>query len=208
MTDSHAKQKIRAIVGAIRSEDAKIRARFPVLTHQNTIGLLLTVLSFVMMVGLGYLYFLEIIPAWLCIILAAMVASISHELEHDLIHNQYFAKTPFIQNAMMLTVWIMRPNTINPWFRRKIHLHHHITSGTQQDLEERLVGNGIKNPFLRAVVIVDGLMGLVLNRSTFNKEIKGFSFSKVVNAGFPIKTAYFIVLYTTLGYHLVNLFTH
>ncbi|MEN8778442.1 MAG: fatty acid desaturase [Glaciecola sp.] len=206
MTDSHAKQKIRAIVGAIRSEDAKIRARFPVLAHQNTIGLLLTVLSFVMMVGLGYLYFLEIIPAWLCIILAAMVASISHELEHDLIHNQYFAKTPFIQNAMMLTVWIMRPNTINPWFRRKIHLHHHITSGTQQDLEERLVGNGIKNPFLRAVVIVDGLMGLVLNRSTFNKEIKGFSFSKVFNAGFPITTAYFIVLYTTLGYHLVNLF--
>ena len=206
MTDTHAKQKIRAIISSIRAEDAKIRARFPVLAHQNTIGLLLTIVSFGMMVGLGYLYFLDAIPAWLCIVLAAMVASISHELEHDLIHHQYFSKTPLIQNAMMFIVWVMRPNTINPWYRRKIHLHHHITSGTQQDLEERLVGNGIKNPFLRGLVIIDGLLGLLVNRSTFNREIKDFSFTKVFNAGLPITTAYFIVLYTTLGYHLVSLF--
>ena len=42
------------------------------------------------------------------------------------------------QNFMMLVVWIMRPNTINPWYRRDIHILHHKVSGTPQDLEERL----------------------------------------------------------------------
>ena len=111
-----------------------------------------------------------------------------------------------MHNAMMLTVWIMRPNTVNPWFRRKMHLHHHQTSGTQQDLEERLVGNGIKNPFTRFLVVVDGLLGLIMFRKVYAKEIKGFSFAKVFHAAFPIATAYFIVLYSMIVYHLINLF--
>ena len=107
---------------------------------------------------------------------------------------------------MMLAVWLMRPNTISPWYRRKMHLHHHKTSGTQQDLEERLVGNGIKNPFLRALVIVDGLLGLIISTKRFRKEINGFSFSSVFNAGFPIATAYFAVLYSVILFHIVDLF--
>ena len=103
-----------------------------------------------------------------------------------------------MHNAMMLTVWLMRPNTVNPWFRRKMHLHHHKTSGTQQDLEERLVGNGIKNPLHRFIAIVDGLFGLIISQKRFKKEIAGFSFFKVFNAGFPIATCYFVILYSVV----------
>ena len=35
-----------------------------------------------------------------------------------------------------------RPMTINPWFRRDLHFHHHRVSGTKTDLEERGLTNG------------------------------------------------------------------
>ncbi len=206
MTTTQTREQIRAIINAIRSEEAALRKKYSFLSHQNTLGMLILVLSASAMAGLGYMYYLEIVPAWLAIILIAMVASISHELEHDLIHRQYFSKTPIVHNFMMLVVWIMRPNTVNPWFRRQMHLNHHQVSGTDQDLEERLVGNGIKNPFKRLLVIMDGLLGLILFKKVYEKEIRGFSFSKVFHAAFPIATAYFIVLYSMIVYHLLNLF--
>ncbi|MBB1387034.1 MULTISPECIES: fatty acid desaturase [Pseudoalteromonas] len=206
MNTLSAKQNIQAIVKAIKTEEALLRQKHPLLAHQNTLGLIILLLSLSALIGVGVLYYLTIIPAWMCIILAAIAASISHELEHDLIHKQYFSNQPLMHNFMMLTVWLMRPNTISPWYRRKMHLHHHKTSGTQQDLEERLVGNGIKNPFLRALVITDGLLGLVISQKRFKKEIDGFSFMSVFNAGFPIATAYFIILYSVIVFHIVNLF--
>ncbi|MEM0910228.1 MAG: fatty acid desaturase [Pseudomonadota bacterium] len=200
------KENIKAIVQAIKAEDRRLRKKYPILSHQNTIGLLITFAALACMIGLATLYYFDVIPAWLCIFLSAIVASISHEVEHDLIHKQYFSKQPIVHNFMMLLVWIMRPNTINPWYRRELHLNHHAVSGTDQDLEERLVGNGIKNPFMRFLVIVDGLIGLIVNSRRYSREIKGFSFFKVLNAAFPIATAYFIVLYTFLLFHLTSLF--
>ncbi len=169
MSQLTAKQNIQAIVKAIKAEEASLRQKYPLLAHQNTLGLIILLLSLSVLIGVGVLYYLTIIPAWVCIVLAAIAASISHELEHDLIHKQYFSNQPFMHNFMMLTVWLMRPNTISSWYRRKMHLHHHKTSGTQQDLEERLVGSGIKNPFLRALVIVGGLLGLVISTKRFRK---------------------------------------
>lgn len=206
MTQITAKDSIKTIVRAIKNEEKAIRARYRWLAHQDILGLSITMLSFFSLIGLATLYYFALIPAWLCVIAAAVVTSISHEIEHDLIHKQYYSKRPYLHNFMMLVVWIMRPNTINPWYRRKIHLHHHNTSGTQQDLEERLVGNGIKNPLLRGLVIVDGLMGLIINNVRFKREIDGFSFSRVFNAGFPITTAYFVILYSVIVFHLTALF--
>ena len=206
MTNQDAKETIKTIVRAIKSEEKLLRSKYAFLSHQNILGLSITLLSLAALIGVGSLYYMALIPAWLCVVLAAVITSISHEIEHDLIHKQYFSKNPLIHNFMMLVVWLMRPNTINPWYRRKIHLHHHYTSGTSQDLEERLVGNGIKNPFLRALVIVDGLLGLIINQARFKQEIRDFSFSKVFNAGFPITTSYFIVLYSVIFYHLINVF--
>jgi fatty acid desaturase len=206
MTTLSAKENIQAIVKAIKAEEAKLRQTYSLLSYQNALGFLILFLSLSMLVGVGALYYFAIIPAWLCIVLAAIATSISHELEHDLIHKQYFSNKPVLHNFMMLIVWLMRPNTVSPWFRRKMHLHHHKTSGTVQDLEERLVGNGIKNPILRLLVVIDGLLGLTINAKRFSKEIKGFSFFKVFNAGFPLATAHFVILYTVIAFYSVNAF--
>ena len=79
-------QRIKNIQKSIRSADAELRARYSFLNHQNTLGLCICVLSLVGMIGTGYAYIEGLIPAWLCVIVATMFASISHELEHDLIH--------------------------------------------------------------------------------------------------------------------------
>lgn len=205
-TSTQTRQQINVIINAIRREEAFLRGKYGFLANQNAIGMLIFVVSFCSMIGLGTLYFYTLIPAWLTIVLIAIVASISHELEHDLIHNQYFSKAPFIYNLMMLVVWLMRPNTVNPWFRKHMHLNHHKVSGTDQDLEERLVGNGVKNPLKRILVIMDGLLGLILFRKAYNKEINGFRFFTVLHAAFPIATAYFVILYTMIIYHSLNLF--
>lgn len=201
------REQIRVIVQAIKAEEAMLRSKCRFLAFQNTLGMLLLVLSLSSMIVLGALYYFAVIPVWLTVLSIAAVASVSHELEHDLIHRQYFKNSPFVRNLMMLIVWLMRPNTVNPWYRRKIHHHHHQHSGTSQDLEERLVGNGVKNPIKRLLVIVDGLAGLLLFHKVYKKEINGFSFATVFHAGFPVTTAYFLVLYSMIIYHILNLFT-
>ncbi|MGJ8681789.1 fatty acid desaturase, partial [Paraglaciecola sp.] len=76
--------------------------------------------------------------------------------------------------------------------------------GTQQDIEERLVGNGTKNHFLRLLVICDGLLGLLLRTKQFSKEIKGYNFLRLFNAGFPLTTVYYVILYVFIIFHSVN----
>lgn len=204
MSKLTAKQNINAIVTAIKAEEASLRARYPILKWQNGIAMVILMLSLCAFIGVAALYYVAVVPAWVCIILVALITSIAHELEHDLLHKQYFSQRPFVHNFMMLSVWLMRPNTVNPWYRRKIHLHHHKVSGTSQDLEERLVGNGIQSPFLRAVVILDGLLGLLINSKRFSKEIRGFKFFRVFNAGAPLATAYFGILYGVIAYYALQ----
>ncbi|NKC19574.1 fatty acid desaturase [Pseudoalteromonas sp. S4498] len=199
-----ARQNIKVIVTAIQAEEQSLRSRYPILNWQNSIAMVILLLSLTALIGVALLYYFAVIPAWLCILLAAFITSISHELEHDLIHKQYFSDRPFVYHFMMLVVWMMRPNTVNPWYRRQIHLHHHKVSGTEQDLEERLVGNGIQSLWLRAVVITDGLLGLLLNAKQFSREVKGFTFLQVFNAGFPLATAYFATLYGVIAYYVLQ----
>jgi hypothetical protein len=68
--------------------------------------------------------------------------SILHELEHDLIHNMYFKGSQVFQHIMFFFIWIAKQST-NPWFRKIIHLRHHILSGQVEDIEERLIGLGL-----------------------------------------------------------------
>ncbi|RRS10490.1 fatty acid desaturase [Pseudoalteromonas sp. J010] len=199
-----SKQNINAIVTAIKAEEQMLRVRYPILNQQNSIAMMILLVSLSALIGVALLYYFAIIPAWLCVLLAAFITSISHELEHDLIHRQYFSNRPLIYHFMMLAVWMMRPNTVNPWYRRRIHLHHHKVSGTEQDLEERLVGNGIRSPWLRAVVVSDGLLGLLINAKRFSREINDFKFLQVFNAGFPFATAYFVTLYGVIVYYTVQ----
>jgi fatty acid desaturase len=204
MTSENTQQKIQNIVLTIKAEETRLRNKYAFLKAQDSIGLLILLLSLAGMIGCAVLYYYMLIPAWLCIIVATFFASISHELEHDLIHKLYFRNNPLMHNFMMAVVWLMRPNTINPWYRRKIHLLHHKTSGTKQDLEERLVGNGIANIFVRSIVMFDGLLGLILQRKLLKREVKAFNFLTIFNAGFPLATLYFVSIYCFILFHCVN----
>jgi fatty acid desaturase len=190
-----SKNSLRNITDAIQQEELRLREIFTWLKYQNFIGLFILSFSFIGMISSGYAYITGVFPFWLTLFISAIFASISHEIEHDLIHRLYFRRHPFIHNFMMLVVWLMRPNTVNPWYRRGIHLHHHKVSGTEQDLEERLVGNGIGNKVKRCIVMFDSLLGLIIQRKLFSKEIRSFSFFKVFNAGFPLATAYYTFNY-------------
>jgi fatty acid desaturase len=86
------------------------------------LGLGLLLVSVCGFTAAGCLYFYAVIPAWCCIIIAALSASTAHEIEHDLIHQQYFKSTSAVYHFMMFMVWIIRPNTVNPYYSKGIHL--------------------------------------------------------------------------------------
>jgi fatty acid desaturase len=190
------------IVSAIRQEEARVRAKYAVLKHQDAIAVCVLLFSVGGIVTSGYLYFLGSIPAAVCIVATAFLASLSQELEHDLIHKMYFRKNPIIQNLMMFIVWMVRPVSVSPWYRRDIHLLHHRTSGTAEDLEERLIGNGIKNHLIRFIVMVDGFAGLALRSRVLMKDNKRFSLAEVLKASFPFTYIHYTLWHTFLVYHL------
>ncbi|WP_353348417.1 fatty acid desaturase [Oceaniserpentilla sp. 4NH20-0058] len=197
------------IQNAIRQAGADLKVAHPILRHQNAIGLIIGLIAFIGMIasGLGYIY--GFIPAWLCILCSAFFAAISHELEHDLIHRLYFRKQPLIQNMMMAIVWIMRPNTINPWFRRQLHFNHHKVSGTQNDVEERILGNGMTFGIKRIVASLDGFLSITIRIKELS-SMKGYQYLSFAFKGAPLTHIYVVSLYgylTFLTFDLFNLNT-
>ena len=193
--------RIQRIASVIREEEQRLRQKYSILQYQDIIGFSIMLLSLGGMIGGAYLFYHNVIPVWLCIVSGAIFSSVSHELEHDLIHRQYFKKNAFMHNLMMLVVWVMRPNTVNPWYRRKMHFLHHKVSGTEKDLEERLVGNGITYGFMRYLVMLDGLVGMIMRRAILRRDIEGFSVRNILNAALPFATLYFVCWYTFLIFH-------
>src|SRR3546814_10279850 len=93
-----------------------------------------SVLAFALagIVRAALLYINGHLAGWVFLLLNAFFASLTHELEHDLIHSMYFRKQRFPHNLMMGLVWLARPSTINPWIRRHLHLNHHKVSGDRK----------------------------------------------------------------------------
>jgi fatty acid desaturase len=136
------------------------RAKHPAITrHQNAVGLTIFVVSTLGVVGDAVLYATGAIPWYVCVPLTAFWLSLLHELEHDLIHWMYFRNRRWVHQIMMFGVWLLRPSTINPWFRRELHLHHHKVSGTESDLEERALTNGERWNGGRLVTLLDIVIG-------------------------------------------------
>mgnify|MGYP000411496058 CR=1 FL=1 len=109
---------------------------------------------------------------WLCIPLVALFASLTHELEHDLIHWMYFRKNPLLHNLMMWGVWLARPSTISPWARRRLHFNHHKHSGTAQDLEERGITNGEPWGIRRLLMTGDLTLAMVMRPVAMAKAMR------------------------------------
>jgi fatty acid desaturase len=198
-------QSSKKIQQAIEAADQHCRSRWLFLKHQNTIGFMILITAFIGMIASGLSYILWDSPAWLVIMLSALFASLSHEIEHDLIHRLYFRKKALVYHFMMSLVWLMRPNTVNPWYRQKMHINHHKTSGTKNDLEERIIGNGMKFGFFRLLISLDTFISVSLRAKELNR-LTQFNYFNFALKGAPLAYVYLLVLYGFLsihGYHVI-----
>lgn len=201
--DVSDRERARRISAVIRFTEKRLRRRFPILDWQNLLGSAIFLGAAGTFVGSSALYLTGVIPAWACIVINAICASLLHELEHDLIHNLYFRSQPILQNGMMLLVWAFRGNIISPWLRRRLHLLHHKESGHHTDLEERLIGNGMKYGFLRVITTFDGFLSTVLRGHEFH-DVPAFNQVQLALATLPFMLVFTLSWYAWLAFHVVT----
>ncbi|HPW86590.1 MAG TPA: hypothetical protein PLU78_05310, partial [Chitinophagales bacterium] len=85
-------QKTKIIRREVQLASKELRAKYPVLQHQNAIGFAIFAISIAMIVLSAVLYLQDVIGAVAVVISVAFWTSFLHELEHDLIHFMYFKK--------------------------------------------------------------------------------------------------------------------
>jgi hypothetical protein len=192
-----------------------LKERHPLLEHQDAIGATLFCLSVVAVVANAALYVRGTIPAWAAVTSAAIFMSILHEIEHDLIHRLYFRRSPLLQDAMMLGVWLLRPSTVNPWLRRDWHLHHHKFSGSESDFEERAITNGEPWSFRRLLMTADGVLAFALRPATVVRMMRAHVRArealvpgvrrsvvrKIQRAYLPLGVVHFVLWYAFVAVH-------
>ncbi len=184
----------------------RIRRDYPFLKHQDLIGLAILTGSLAAMTGLTYAYWQGLIAWYVCVPAVAIFASFTHEIEHDLIHSMYFRKNVLMQNLMFIMAWIARPNTISPWKRKIIHLHHHMHSGMPNDIEERAITNGETWGIKRLINIVDPNIGVwirIWNIKGWDGKYKLFKKSLMANA--PLASLFWLLWHACLAYWAVTL---
>lgn len=198
-----ASAKIRATVTARGDE---LRQRYPILQHQDALGVAILSFALAGMLGCAWLYLQGTIAWWACLLANAFFASLTHELEHDLIHSMYFRKQRVPHNLMLALVWLARPSTINPWIRRHLHINHHKVSGTAQDTEERGITNGQPWGLQRLLMVGDNIMAGVLHAAheqTWKR--RGIRLLRTLAAYAPLGLLNWSAWYLFLAFHTSDL---
>ena len=145
---SHLSQeaaKVKLIRDAIRSEDKRLRAAypFPLGEHwQSAVGLFIYVGAWVAWGMATHAWWNGTLSLPALVVINALAISLLHEMEHDLIHELYFKRSPWVQHVMFAGIWLIKSNA-SPWWRKYYHLRHHQYSGQVNDVEERLIGLGL-----------------------------------------------------------------
>ncbi len=166
--------RTKIIKDHILLEGDKLREKYTWLLYQDTVGLLIFLICSAAIITTWYEYINGNMSVWFVIPIAAFFMSILHELEHDLIHLMYFRKNKFINSLLLWGVWIFRPSTINPFVRRRLHIHHHKSSGTETDLEEKGITNGEHWGLKRLLMTGDNMLAFYLRPIETIKTIKLF----------------------------------
>jgi len=201
----NAQQRAAHIRDVVLAEGARLRRQHPWLRHQDALGAGILVVALVGMIGSATLYISGSMAWWACLLLNAFLASLTHELEHDLIHSMYFRKQRLPHNLMMGLVWLARPSTINPWIRRHLHLNHHKVSGTEADMEERAITNGEPWGLARLLMVGDNVMSAfirLLRARTWKHKLAILKRSLLVYA--PLALLHWGAWYLFLGFHAAN----
>lgn len=190
--------KNRAIIKHIRYADKKIRRRYNWLKYQNAIGLGFFLGSIAGMIISSVAWINGAYPFWLMVLTNAVLASFLHELEHDLIHSLYFKDT-WIETMMMWGVWAFRGNTPSSFYRKKIHLLHHKVSGQVTDIEEQMIGNGLKQGFRRMLVMLDQGLAFLLIGPKVARTAPALSLVEMFLSSFPFLAIYTLVMHFSIA---------
>lgn len=173
LNDAQRTQVVRDVITRsgehARQQHAWLSAR-----HQDTVGLLIQLSSVAGIVAGGWMYVQGWMTWWMLLPWVGVLASLTHEMEHDLIHQMYFKNRPWVQNLLLLLGWLARPTSINPWMRRGMHFHHHKQSGQKGDIEERSITNGERWGLKRLLMTADGDLALFLRLPTMTKMARAY----------------------------------
>ena len=205
----NAAQRSAQIREVVLAKGVQLRERYPILKHQDALGAGILAFALAGMIGSAALYMSGHLAWWACLLLNAFFASLTHELEHDLIHSMYFRKQRVPHNLMMGLVWLARPSTINPWIRRHLHLNHHKVSGTETDMEERAITNGEPWGIARFLMVGDNMMSSfirMLRAKTWAQKISIIQRTLKVYA--PLALMHWGAWYVFLGFHGANGVAH
>ena len=201
----NAQQRSAHIREVVLAKGVELRQRYPILLHQDALGAGILAFALAGMLGSAALYISGHVAWWVCLLLNAFFASLTHELEHDLIHSMYFRKQRLPHNLMLGLVWLARPSTINPWIRRHLHLNHHKVSGSESDMEERAITNGEPWGIARLLMVGDNLMSAfirMLRAKTWAHKLSIVQRSLKVYA--PLALLHWGAWYVFLGFHGIN----
>lgn len=201
----NVQQRSAHIRDVVLARGVELRERYPLLKHQDALGAGILAFALAGMIGSAALYIGGYMAWWACLLLNAFLASLTHELEHDLIHSMYFRKQRIPHNLMLALVWLARPSTINPWIRRHLHLNHHKVSGTETDMEERAITNGEPWGLARLLMVGDNLMSSLirtLRARTWAHKLNILQRTLKVYA--PLALLHWGAWYVFLGFHGAN----
>lgn len=214
MTDA---EKSALIKKTALDAGAELRERHPWLKHQDLIGASIMAISLLGMIASGALYIYDVIPWYVCVPVTAFFASLIHELEHDLIHLMYFRKKRWANDLMLALGWLARASTISPFVRRKLHFHHHKVSGTESDIEERGITNGVPWGIRRFLMTGDNMLAVYLRPFQMAKATRAYiraqkpkSKAEAKQIGreqllsyVPLGTVYYLLFHTWVVAHAV-----
>lgn len=202
MNDQQRSAHIREQVMA---HGVELRQRYPILKHQDALGAGILAFALCAMLTSAALYISGYLAWWACLLLNAFFASLTHELEHDLIHSMYFRKKRVPHNLMMALVWMARPSTINPWIRRHLHLNHHKVSGTETDMEERAITNGEPWGLARLLMVGDNMMAAFIRFLRAKTAQHRWSIVKrTLTVYAPLALINWSTWYVFLGFHALD----
>jgi len=204
LNEKDLRASVQAIRQTIKNEEIRLRRRYRWLNYQDLLGFMSFVLSVVALCVTALLYMKRRIHWSLVVPLMALPGSIMHELEHDLIHNLYFKGKQWVQHVMFVFIYFTKWS-IPPWYRKMIHIRHHQESGTEKDIEERLIGLGKPLNFLRWALTFYPFANVLIVDELQEDNPKDWSKHRLILAGIPSVVPFTVLWHLFLGYIRVML---
>jgi len=176
-----------------------VRTEYPILQYQDTLAVLIFVGAIALSIGVGYLYWVELLPWYFTVPLIGIFISFLHELEHDIIHDLYFKQQRWVQHIMFMAIWISK-GTGNPWWRKHFHIKHHKVSGQVTDIEERLIGLGVPFGLKRILLTLHGPLGiaLVAHEISYDSKLRNSTPGLDIIYGYAINAPAIVLIHLIL----------